>query len=143
MIKVGLDHTIFIQIIQFLFVVFLTNKLIIKPIKGTMDIRDAKIKGLMKSAEESLKSVEESRLAYEAKLREFRSEISDYRRKVKDETDAQVSAAVSKAKKEIAVSTSNARQELDLAIGEAKKELEKDVKSLSDMIYKTISDSAA
>lgn len=143
MIKVGLDHTLFIQIVQFLIVVFLTNKFIIKPIKGTMDARDAKINGLMSSAEESLKTVEESRLSYEAKLRDIRNEISEYQRKVNDETSAKVSAAVAKAKEEISASTAKSRAELEKAMAETREAMHKDVKELGELIYKTISGKAA
>lgn len=143
MIKVGLDHTLFLQIIQFLLVVFLTNKFILKPIKGTMDAREAKINGLLESAENQIKAVEESKLGYEAKLRVIRSEIAEYQRKVKEETSARVEKTISKAKEEINISSEKSRAELGKAVAEARSSLKKDVKDLSDMMYKTISESAA
>lgn len=143
MIKVGLDHTLFIQIIQFLVVVFLTNKFIIKPIKGTIDTRDAKINGLISSAEESLKSVEESRLSYEGKMMDIRNEISEYQRKVDNETSVKVGVAVAKAKEEIEVTTANSRAELEKAMAETREAIRKDVKELGELIYKAISGKAA
>ncbi len=143
MIQVGLDYTLVIQIVQFLLIVFFANILILKPIKSTIDARDAKINSLMESAESQLEKVEASKRAYDSKLVSVRNEIAEYQRKVKAEAGEKVDAIISSAKADVSKSTEEARAELEKAVAEAKTQLHKEVKDISEMIYKTISGSAA
>ncbi len=143
MIQVSLDHTLLIQIVQFLLIVFFTNVLIIKPVKSTIDARNAKIDGLMNTADSELERVAASKAAYEQKLIAIRNEIAEYQRKVKAEAGEKVDAMISAAKDEVSKTTESARLELDKAISDARKDLEKEVNAISEMIYKTISGNAA
>lgn len=143
MIQVSLDHTLLIQIVQFLLIVFFANILILKPVKSTIDKRNAKIDDLMNTAEGELEKVAASKQAYEQKLLSVRNEIAEYQRKVKAEASEKVNAMISEAKEEVAKSTQINRENLEKSISEARKTLESDVKSISDMIYKTISGNVA
>ena len=143
MIQVSLDHTLVIQLVQFLLIVFFANILILKPVKSTIDARNAKIDNLMESAEGQLEQVEASKQEYERKLMAVRSEIAEYQRKVKGEAGEKVDAMIAEAKSEIAKSTDTARKDLEDAVVEARAELQKEVKVISEMIYKTISGNAA
>lgn len=143
MIQVYLDYTLVMQIVQFLLIVFLANILILKPIKSTMDARDAKINDLVSSAEGQLDKVEAGKKAYEAKLASVRNEIAEYQRKVKAEAGEKAEAIISSAKADVSKSAEKARAELEKAVAEAKIQLQGEVKDISEMIYKTISGSAA
>lgn len=143
MIQVYLDCTLAIQIVQFLLIVFFANILILKPIKSTIDARDAKINSLMESAEGQLERIEAGKRDYDDRLVSVRNEIAEYQRRIKAEAGEKVDAIISSARADVSKSTEEARAELEKAVAEAKTQLHKEVKDIGEMIYKTISGSAA
>lgn len=139
MITVSLDYTLVLQIIQFLIIVFIANKLILKPIKSTIDARNEKIDGLLSSADNGLDAIEASKAIYDKKLEEVKHEIAEYRNVVRNEALIKVEHLMTDAKAEITNSTTKAKVELEKSVQSAKQELNKEIKEISDMIYNGIS----
>ncbi len=69
--------------------------------------------------------------------------MSAYQIKMKDEAAKEVEAIIAEAKAEIAKSTDVSRNELKQSYEAAKQTLQKEVKDISEIIYKTISGNVA
>ena len=125
MISIGLDETLFIQLFLLIVVIIMAKFLYLNPVKATIESRDEKIKQLKLTADSGLASVEDSKKAYEEK------------------SAKEVEAIIAEAKAEIAKSTDVSRNELKQSYEAAKQTLQKEVKDISEIIYKTISGNVA
>ncbi len=143
MISIGLDETLFIQLFLLIVVIIMAKFLYLNPVKATIESRDEKIKQLKLTADSGLASVEDYKKAYEEKLVAVRAEMSAYQIKMKDEAAKEVEAIIAEAKAEIAKSTDVSRNELKQSYEAAKQTLQKEVKDISEIIYKTISGNVA
>ena len=143
MISIGLDETLFIQLFLLIVVIIMAKFLYLNPVKATIESRDEKIKQLKLTADSGLASVEDSKKAYEEKLVAVRAEMSAYQIKMKDEAAKEVEAIIADAFSFFSKSTDVSRNELKQSYEAAKQTLQKEVKDISEIIYKTISGNVA
>ena len=123
MVDVVPNFSVFIQIINFLVLMYVLNLLLYKPIRGIIKERREKIAGLngdIATSSEGVKSKQDemNSLRNEAKKQgaaareEIKHEGRSEERKLVDEATAQMEAAVEEVRKQIAVEMSTAREEL-------------------------------
>ncbi|MDH3972868.1 MAG: ATP synthase F0 subunit B [Deltaproteobacteria bacterium] len=85
MVSIELDITFFIQMGLFLFLVYILNVLLYKPVLKVMEERSKKLTDLEKDALSAEKQVEEKLAEYKAKLEVARGEGNAERGKLKKE----------------------------------------------------------
>jgi F-type H+-transporting ATPase subunit b len=99
------DWTVGIQIVNFLFLIFVLNLLLFRPIRKILQQRREKIKGMESAIENAGKSVQEKESAFERAIRDARSkglkEKEALVKQAEEEERRQVEAISSKAQAEL------------------------------------------
>jgi F-type H+-transporting ATPase subunit b len=137
-IQVGLDFTLFIQIVQFLIIVFLVRVFIVCPIRATIEARDAKIAELLRRSKTDVELLEAKKAEYNTRLKAVREEIREYSAKLKEAANAQAQAMIEKIKSENYLNFKKAEALIEDEISAAKKSLQNDVESISKQIVESI-----
>ncbi|MGA1861712.1 hypothetical protein OWM07_02345 [Deferribacter thermophilus] len=135
---INLDITLFLQIINFLLILFIGKKLIFDPVNETVNKRDSRINSLRKSAEEMLAEINKLKSEYEAKLAAVKKEISEYQSSVRQEAVNVATEKVSKVKSELDKKVEEARKQIEVEKEKAKVELKTEAEKLSEMIVEKI-----
>jgi F-type H+-transporting ATPase subunit b len=138
MISIGLDQTLFIQIVQFLLIVCFVNFLIAKPIRKTMLSREAKIQDLQEKAKSSLEAIEAKKADYDNKLREVKAEIARYQEELKSEASAKASAMLEKVKSETNAEIEKARAVIAAEVEKARAALGGETAELKGKIIELV-----
>lgn len=120
---IGLDYTLWIQIVNFLFLIFILNFLLYKPVMGILEKRKEEIEGSEREIRDLNLSIEQKEARYEEKLRlaknealEQKKEIiqkgSDEARSILDAARGEVPGIVEQFEARIAKEVSEARRVL-------------------------------
>ncbi len=134
MIQIGLDETFFFQFILFLIVVFVSNKLILKPMKKVIDSRDVKISAMHESVANIFNILEKESREYEAKLATSRKELSEHTELLRSNTLAKIDAMILSTREEISADHAKHLKELDKMVKATKESLRKDIPAMSESI---------
>ena len=133
-VQVGLNVTLFIQIVQFLIILLIVNFLIVKPVHTTILKREQKIGSLKNKASASLAAIEQKAQEYENRLKATRAEITEYKNQLHadaqtksqamiDKAKAENNAELAAARKQIATEANIARETLKAETGELTKQI--------------------
>jgi F-type H+-transporting ATPase subunit b len=134
MVKVGLDITLIIQIIQFLMIVVIVRLMVVGPIHRAYSARDQKVAGLQAEAKECQKAIEDKRLEYEEQLKIAKAEITEYQNKLKVEAGAKAQGILDKVKAEANAEKEAARKILADETIKARASLESQTPELTKQI---------
>ncbi|MCX8083426.1 MAG: ATP synthase F0 subunit B [Calditerrivibrio sp.] len=135
---ISIDHTLLLQMFQFLVILFLGKKLIFDPVSSNVHSRNSKIQSLLKDAEALRNEVASLKKEYEEKLNAVKAEVADYQKKIREEAIAIASEKVNKAKAEIDKRISDARVEIGLQLERSKATLASESNEIADLIINKI-----
>ncbi len=124
---VSIDGSLFIQIANFLFLIFVLNMVLYKPIRKVLIQRKEKVTGLEKSIETADKEAEEQNQAYASGLK-------DARAKGKEEKDALLEAAAEEER--AIINKINEKAQADLA--DVRSKIATDAESVKASLMKEI-----
>ena len=132
------DSSTFIQMINFVFLIWVLNILLYRPIRKILAQRKEKIDGLELSIETSEKDAREKDEAFAAGIKEARAKgFKEKEALMQDATDEEkkiISEINSKAQAELAEVRENIKKEADVA----RETLQKEVNSFADQICQKI-----
>lgn len=134
MITIGLDETLFMQLILLLIIIFLAKKLYLNPISSVIFARDRKIAALLAEADEQKLKLETSQKNYEEKLAKVKAEISSYQASLHDKTASEVDELISKVKSEVYTSLADNRQALNKEVTEIRGSLKSEVSKIATLM---------
>jgi F-type H+-transporting ATPase subunit b len=138
LVQVGLDYTLFIQILQFFIIVFLVNIFIVKPLYSTVTKRNAKVSSLLERAKAAADAVEAKKNEYEAALASVRHEIAEYQNTLRADATRKAAEIVEKSKSAAALDIDRAIKDIEREIARERDKLKKDLKGLSEQIILTV-----
>jgi F-type H+-transporting ATPase subunit b len=139
---VYVDFTVFIQLIQFLLIFYISKKLILDPTMKNIQTRDSKVNSLLEEAESLKAEVEAGRVGYAQKMDAMRAEMAEYQRKIREEATKSATAKVEQAKADVDAKVEKALAELNKERETAAKNMDALVGELSDLIVQKILKSA-
>lgn len=117
---ISLDYTLFIQMVNFLALMFILHQLLYKPVLGIIDKR----KKQLKDTEDEIKRleliIEERMAAYEEKLRMAKLDALEKKNEIIKEGTNEAKRILEAAKAEIPVMMEQFHEELNREISEAK-----------------------
>jgi F-type H+-transporting ATPase subunit b len=134
LVQVGLDYTLFIQIVQFFIIVFLVNIFIVKPLYSTTLGRNNKIAALLERAKAAEGAVESKKAEYEAKLSSIRQEILEYQNSLRADALLKSSEILEKAKSAASADIDRSIKSIQKDIARERDKLRGDLKGLSEQI---------
>lgn len=140
---VSVDWTIYVQIANFLILIFILNFVLYKPIRGIMQQRKAKFEGLADSISSASKEAED-------KSQAFTDGIKSARSKGQQQKEALMQAAAEQERTIVAEINAKAKADLDAVkaqiakeAGTVKQELEKEIDTFANTITEKILGRAA
>ena len=98
---ISIDYTLWIQMANFLILMFLLNALLYKPILGIMDKRKKQLQDTDEEIKRLNQSVEERMAAYEEKLRQAKMDAVEKKQEIVKEGAEQAKIFIDAAKSEI------------------------------------------
>jgi F-type H+-transporting ATPase subunit b len=140
---VSVDWTIYVQIGNFLILIFILNFVLYKPIRGIMQQRKAKFESLADSISSASKEAEDKNQA-------FTDGIKSARSKGQKQKEAMMQAAAEEERTIVAEINANAKADLEAVkaqiakeAGTVKQELEKEIDTFANTITEKILGRAA
>jgi len=82
---ISLDYTLWIQIVNFLFLIFILNVLLYKPVMGIIEKRKEQVEGSEREIRELNLTIEQKEARYEEKLRLAKSDALDKKKAIVQE----------------------------------------------------------
>ncbi|MEN6320559.1 MAG: ATP synthase F0 subunit B [Syntrophaceae bacterium] len=98
---ISIDYTLWIQMANFLILMFLLNALLYKPILGIIDKRKKQIQDTEEEIKRLNQSVEERMAAYEEKLRQAKMDAVEQKKEIIKEGTEQGKGFIDAAKNEV------------------------------------------
>ena len=135
---ISVNATIFIQVIHFLLMVFILNRLLLRPVMRQIDGREQHIVQARKDAEDL--AAEAERLAQERAdmERDARRGAAGERNVLKEEASKEAAGIFEDTRKEVAAIRARADQEIQSQVDKAKAVLDQEVAALADEIAEKI-----
>ena len=135
---ISVNATIFIQVIHFLLMVFILNRLLLRPVMRQIDGREQHIVQARKDAEDL--AAEAERLAQERAdmERDARRGAAGERNVLKEEASKEAEGIFEDTRKEVAAIRARADQEIQSQVDKAKAVLDQEVAALADEIAEKI-----
>ena len=117
---ISLDYTLFLQMVNFLALIFILNLLLYKPILGIIDKRKKRLQDTEEGIRQLQQSVEERMAAYEEKLRLAKLEALEKKNEIIKEGADVAKGLLETARSEIPAMMEQFHGELSREISEAK-----------------------
>ena len=135
---VDIDYTVFIQLVNFLLLIWILNQVLYKPLLRIMDRR----KQILDKAQEEVKSVQDTidrRMAeYEEKIRSAKMEAMSQKGDLAKEGSAAAKVITDKAKGEISALIGEFQQKLQKELASARELLQKQSQRISTEIAEKV-----
>ena len=117
---ISIDYTLWIQMANFLILMFLLNALLYKPILGIMDKRKKQLQDTDEEIKRLNQSVEERMAAYEEKLRQAKMDAVEKKQDIVKEGAEQAKIFIDAAKSEIPGMMEKFHAEMNKEVEEAR-----------------------
>ena len=117
---ISIDYTLWIQMANFLILMFLLNALLYKPILGIMDKRKKQLQDTDEEIKRLNQSVEERMAAYEEKLRKAKMDAVEKKQEIVKEGAEQAKIFIDAAKSEIPGMMEKFHAEMNKEVEEAR-----------------------
>ena len=128
---VSIDGTIWIQMANFLILMFVLNIILFKPILRVIERREKHLQGLDKEVKSLDQSVEEKMANYEEKLRQARLEAMSEKNEIQQKASEEGKGKMDEARNEILQIFDDFKQKLDKEISSARKILKSQAEKIS------------
>lgn len=136
----SINETLVIQVLSFLIFLFIINRIMFRPLRSTMNEREAylkKINNEIADAKDELETIARRIEAHESAVKLEAFELND---KLEESGNQEATDIITSAREEIAGLRQNAARQIDSQISEARDHLERESKALAMNIMEKILD---
>jgi F-type H+-transporting ATPase subunit b len=135
---VSVDGSVFIQIINFLLLIWLLNMVLYKPIRNILKERKERIDNLEKSVQNCTADAEASEANYKKGLDEARKKGMDQKNKLIQEAVEQERSLVAELNQKAMKEMEQIKQRIQTDVGKAKMKLAEEIQDFSQAIGQKI-----
>ena len=135
---IELNWTLLVQMVNFLVLMVVLDKLLYKPILKVLDERDARIAGGQEETKELLEKGDAIFADYTDKIHEAKVDALSVKNAARKEATSQGNGIVDESRKEAEKIIAQIQQEMAVEIDKAKKELEPELQSMAADIAEQI-----
>ena len=128
---ISIDYTLWVQMANFLILMFILNLLLYKPILGIIDKRKKQLQDTEEEIKRLNQSVEERMAAYEEKLRQAKMDAVEKKQEIIKEGAERAKSIIDAAKGEIPGMMENFHGEMNREVDEARRTLTNQSKKIS------------
>ncbi|SEM28074.1 F-type H+-transporting ATPase subunit b [Syntrophus gentianae] len=118
---IGLDYTFWIQIANFLFLIFVLNVLLYKPVMGILEKRKEQIEGAEREIKELNLTIEQKEARYEEKLRLAKNDALEQKKEIVREGSEAAKGILDAARAEIPKMVEQFEAKVSKEVGEARR----------------------
>ena len=136
----SINETLVIQVLSFLIFLFIINRIMFRPLRSTMDEREAylkKINNEIADAKDELETIGRRIEAHESAVKLEAFELND---KLEASGNQEATDIITSAREEISGLRQNTTRQIDYQISEARDHLERESKALAMNIMEKILD---
>lgn len=128
---ISIDYTLWVQMANFLILMFILNLLLYKPILGIIDKRKKQLQDTEEEIKRLNQSVEERMAAYEEKLRQAKMDAVEKKQEIIKEGAERAKSIIDAAKGEIPGMMEKFHGEMNREVDEARRTLTNQSKKIS------------
>lgn len=128
---VELNSSLWIQMVNFLIMIFVLNVLLYKPVLGVLERRKKHLQDLDEEVTSLDRTVKEKEAAYEEKLRQARQQAMTEREGVRKEASEEAKVVMDRARGEISTMMDALKTRMDAEMKEAKAVLKSQAEKIS------------
>lgn len=128
---VELNSSLWIQMVNFLIMIFVLNVLLYKPVLGVLERRKKHLQDLDEEVTSLDRTVKEKEAAYEEKLRQARQQAMTEREGVRKEASEEAKVVMDQARGEISTIMDALKTRMDAEMKEAKAVLKSQAEKIS------------
>ncbi|HPQ59887.1 MAG TPA: ATP synthase F0 subunit B [Syntrophales bacterium] len=128
---VELNSSLWIQMVNFLVMIFVLNVLLYKPVLGVLERRKKHLQDLDEEVTSLDRTVKEKEAAYEEKLRQARQQAMTEREGVRKEASEEAKVVMDQARGEISTMMDALKTRMDAEMKEAKAVLKSQAEKIS------------
>lgn len=135
---ISINATLVIQVIHFLILVFLLNRILFRPIMDIIEKRAQHIKDESRHLDNLEEETKELTKKWEAALRDARKDAGYESLKIKQEATEAAEKLISETREETASIKENAAKEVEIKLNAAKKFIQEEAMILADYITEKV-----
>ena len=120
---IGLDYTVWIQVVNFLFLIFILNILLYKPIMGIIEKRKEQVEGSEREIKDLQLSIEQKEARYEEKLRLAKNDALEQKKEIVKEGADAARDILDKARGQVPKLVEQFEEKIAKEVGEARRVL--------------------
>jgi F-type H+-transporting ATPase subunit b len=125
------DYTLLIQMVTFLVLIYILNRLLYKPILNIIDRRKKQLEELENEIKLFNESVDKKASEYEEKLKQAKSNAAELKKEIIEEGNTQAKSIVDEVRAEIPLMTQEFQQKMNKEMQAARKVLDNQSQKLS------------
>ena len=137
---ISINETLIVQLISFLIFLFIINRLMFRPLKETMDVRERHIDNVRTEIEDAEGKLARMRTQLLAKEKEVKKEASQVRKDLEESGGREAETIFADIIKEINLQRRKTQKEIDARIEESRNQVKKEAESLSISIIEKLLD---
>jgi F-type H+-transporting ATPase subunit b len=135
---IELNWTILIQMVNFLILIFVLNKVLYKPVLKVLEERDEKIYGGQQKIKDLEEETRQMLKHYTEKIYKGRIDALEAKNVAKKEAVSKTNDIINEARAKAEEITQQVRSEIVQEVGKAKKEIESDLASIAASIAQRV-----
>lgn len=135
---VSVDWTLGVQIVNFLLLVWVLNKVLYRPIRGVLLERKGKISGFEQTISGNLESAKEKEVAFQAGVKEARAKALKEKEAIKAKASEEEKRIIAEINQKALVELQEARAKIAAEAKNVRQELQKEVDAYSEEICQKI-----
>lgn len=137
---ITINETLFIQLLSFLFFMFIMNRIMFRPLHNVMDERENHINGIKLDTDNTLKELDSLTVELQKKESEVRAESFDLKKNIEESGSLEAAEIFADARREIETIKKDTETKINVQITEAKKYLHKESEILAMSIMEKLLD---
>jgi len=137
---ISINETLVIQVISFLILLFILNRIMFRPLQKTARERNRYVKEVLQEIDDAEKDIEHHKQEIERKRSAVREKAFEIIKGLEDAGGMEAEKIVDAAAQDISILREKANKEIETQISEAKKNLQKESEGLSIHVIEKILD---
>jgi F-type H+-transporting ATPase subunit b len=135
---ITINHTLFFQLASFLLLLFLLNRIMVRPLRQVMSEREALLNDMAEDIGTTEKAYTDIGQRIESQESTARREASKMRDEIEASGQQSAASVIDKAREQINALKAKAKEETTAQLAAARQEIEKEALAISDQMIATV-----
>ena len=137
---ISINETLIVQLISFLIFLFIINRLMFRPLKETMDVRERHVDVIKTEIEDAESQLDSMRIQLNEKESAVRKDARNVRKELEESGSREAASIFATIRQEIGAQKKKTQREIDVRIEESRTQIKKESEFLSVSIIEKLLD---